>query len=106
MVRSIGQDRFTDAEAQSEGMLFTQLPEDSQWLYLILSCIIYCCLGKLDHATHCMEVALELNKFKNIEPSTGFILMFLSLSQLLKNEKASLCGAYREGDFHWRKIRV
>ncbi len=90
MVRSIGQDRFTDAEAQSEGMLFTQLPEDSQWLYLILSCIIYCCLGKLDHATHCMEVALELNKFKNIEPSTGFILMFLSLSQLLKNEKASL----------------
>ncbi|HYE68464.1 MAG TPA: hypothetical protein VEA58_07630, partial [Anaerovoracaceae bacterium] len=90
MVRSIGQDRFTVAEAQSESVLSAALPEDSKWLYLILSCINYSCLGKLDQATRCMETALELNKFNNIEPSTGFILMFLSTSLMMRNERESL----------------
>lgn len=90
MVRSIGEGRFTDAEAQSESIRIAALPEDSQWLYLILSCIIYCCLGKLDLATRCMDTALELIRFNNIEPSTGFILMFLSMSLMMKNERASL----------------
>lgn len=87
MVRSIGEDRFSEAEAHSESILFALLPEDSQWLYLILSCIIYYNLGKLDHAERCMETALTLSKFKNIEPSRGFILLFLSIVLSLKNER-------------------
>jgi len=90
MVRSIGEDRFSDAEAQSESVLHSLLPEDSQWLYLILSCIIYCCMGKVDKAKRCMETALTLNKFKNIEPSRGFILLFLSIALSLKNERECL----------------
>jgi len=90
IVRSIGEDRFSLAEAQSESVLYALLPEDSQWLYLILSCIVYYCLGKLDQGERCMETALILNKFKNMEPSRGFILLFLSIVLILKNEKESL----------------
>jgi ATP/maltotriose-dependent transcriptional regulator MalT/DNA-binding SARP family transcriptional activator len=90
MVRSIGEDRFSLAEAQSEKVLYALLPEDSRWLYLILSCIIYFCLGKLDQAERCMETALKLDKFKNIEPSRGFILLFLSIVLSLKNERECL----------------
>ena len=90
MVRAIGEERFSLAEAQSESVLYALLPEDSQWLYLILSCIIYYCLGKLDHGERCMETALILEKFKNIEPSRGFILLFLSIILSLKNEKECL----------------
>ncbi|HWQ75968.1 MAG TPA: BTAD domain-containing putative transcriptional regulator [Syntrophomonas sp.] len=90
MVRSIGEERFSLAAAQSESVLYALLPEDSQWLYLILSCIIYYCLGKLDQAERCMETALILDKFKHIEPSRGFILLFLSIVLTLKNEKERL----------------
>ena len=90
MVRSIGEERFSEAEAQSESILYALLPEDSQCLYLILSCIIYICLGKLDHAEHCMEKALILHNFKNIEPARGFILRFLAAVLTLKNEKECL----------------
>jgi ATP/maltotriose-dependent transcriptional regulator MalT len=90
MVRSLGEERFSAAQAQSESILYTQLPEDSQWLYLFLSCIVYYCLGKLDEAQQCMETALTLNKFKNIEPSQGFILLFLATVLSLKNEKDDL----------------
>lgn len=90
MVRSIGEDCLSEAEAQSESTLYPLLPVDSQWLYLILSCIVYNCLGKLDQAEHCMETALELHKFKNIEPSRGFILLFLSIVLTLKNERECL----------------
>ncbi len=90
MVRSIGEDRFYEAEAHSDRVLFTLLPEDSQWLYLILSCITYFCLGKLDHAVRCMKTALALAKFKNIEPSRGFILLFFSVALSLKNERDSI----------------
>ena len=90
MVRSIGEERFSLAEAQSESVLYALLPEDSQWLYLILSCIIYCCLGKLEQGERCMETALVLDKFKNIEPSRGFILLFLSIVLSLKNERECL----------------
>ena len=90
MVRSIGEERFSLAEAQSESVLYALLPEDSQWLYLILSCIIYYCLGKLDQAERCMETALVLDEFKRIEPSKGFILLFLSIVLTLKNEKERL----------------
>ena len=54
------------------------------------SCIVYYCLGKLDEAQQCMETALTLNKFKNIEPSQGFILLFLATVLSLKNEKEHL----------------
>lgn len=87
MVRSIGEERFSIAEVQSESILYNQLPEDSQWLYLILSCIIYYCLGKLDHAENCMKKALILHHFKRIEPARGFILLFLATVLSLKNEK-------------------
>lgn len=90
MVRSIGEERFSAAEAQCESILYDLLPEDSQWLYLILSCIIYYCLGKLDQGERCMEAALRLHKSKNIEPSRGFILLFLSLVLSLKNEREYL----------------
>ncbi|MEA4845632.1 MAG: BTAD domain-containing putative transcriptional regulator [Clostridiaceae bacterium] len=86
MVRFIAEERFSEAEAQSENILYALLPEDSQWLYLILSCITYFCLGKPDHGERCMKTALELNRFKNIEPSRGFILLFLSIVLSLKNE--------------------
>ena len=87
MVRLIGEERFSLAEAQSESVLYTLLPEDSQWLYLILSCIVYFCLGKLDHGERCMETALILDKFKKIEPARGFVLLFLSIILSLKNER-------------------
>lgn len=90
IVRFIGEERFSEAAAQSESVIYALLPEDSQWLYLILSCIIYFCLGKLDHGKRCMETALELNRFKNIEPSKGFILLFLSIILSLKNEREQL----------------
>ena len=90
MVRSIGEERISLAETQSESILYALLPEDSKWLYLILSCINYYCLGKLNQAEHCMETALLLDKFKNIEPARGFILLFLSIVLTLKNEREPL----------------
>ncbi len=90
MVRFIGEERYSAAEEQSESIQYDQLLEDSQWLYLILSCIIYYCLGKLDNGERCMRTALMLNSFKNIEPSRGFILLFLSIVLTLKNEKENL----------------
>lgn len=90
MVRFIAEERFSEAEAQSESIRYTLLPEDSQWLYLILSCIVYYCLGKLDHGERCMKTALELYRIKSIEPSRGFILLFLSFILTLKNEKEHL----------------
>lgn len=90
MVRFIAEERFSSAEEQSESILYALLPEDSQWLYLILSCIIYYCMGKLDSAERCMRTALMLYSFKNIEPSRGFILLFLSIVLTLKNERESL----------------
>ncbi|KPU44787.1 HTH-type transcriptional regulator MalT [Oxobacter pfennigii] len=90
MVHSIGEEQFSMAEAQSESIIYTLLPEDSKWLYLILSCIIYYCLGKLDNGKRCMETALILDKFKNIEPSRGFILLFLSIILSLKNQRECL----------------
>lgn len=90
MVQAMGEGRFSTAAVQSESILYTQLPEDSQWLYLILSCITYYCLGKLDQAQQCMETALNLDKFKSVEPSRGFILLFLATVLSLKNETNSL----------------
>ena len=51
MVRSIGEEQFGQGETQSETILYDHLSEDSKWLYLILACIIYHCLGKLDERT-------------------------------------------------------
>lgn len=96
MVHSIGKDRFSVAAVQSESVLYDILPEDSKWLYLILSCITYYCLGKLDHGERCMKAALELSRFKNIEPSKGFILLFLSIILTLKNERESLTSNITE----------
>ena len=90
MVRSLGEERFSLAEEQSESVLYALLPEDSKWLYLILSCITYYCLGKLDKAEHSMETALILTKFKNIEPARGFVLLFLSIVLFLKAERKHL----------------
>ncbi len=90
MVRSIGEERFSLAETQSESILYALLPEDSKWLYLILSCINYYCLGKLRQAEHCMETALLFDKFKNVEPARGFILLFFSIVLTLKNERERL----------------
>ncbi len=90
MVRFIAEEDFLGAETQLKNIQCSLLPEDSQWLYLILSCIVYYCLGKLDHAERCMERALVLYKFKNIEPTKGFILLFLSFVQTLKNKKEGL----------------
>jgi ATP/maltotriose-dependent transcriptional regulator MalT len=90
IVRSIGEERFSVAELQSESILYNRLPEDSQWLYLILSCIVYICLGKLDPAERCMKKALILHNFKGIEPARGFILLFLATTLSLKNEKEYL----------------
>ncbi len=90
IVRFIAEERFSEAEAQSEGIRYTLLPKDSQWLYLILSCIVYYCLGKLDNGERCMRTALELFRFENIEPSRGFMLLFLSLILTLKNDREHL----------------
>ncbi len=90
MVRFIAEERFPEAEAQSESIRYTLLPEDSKWLYLILSCIVYYCLGKLDKGEQCMKTALELYSFKAVEPSRGFILLFLSFILVLKNERECL----------------
>lgn len=96
MVRFIAEERFSEAEVQSESIRYILLPEDSKWLYLILSCIVYYCLGKLDHGKRCMETALELYSFKSIEPSRGFILLFLSFILTLKNERKHL-SSYLDG---------
>jgi ATP/maltotriose-dependent transcriptional regulator MalT/DNA-binding SARP family transcriptional activator len=96
MVRSIGEEQFTVAEEQSESVLYMLLPEDCQWLYLILSCIIYFCLGKLDDAERCMRKALILHNFKNIEPAKGFILLFLATVFSLKNEKDGMLSHIAE----------
>ncbi len=96
MVRLMAEEQFAPAEAQGESILYAQLPEDSQWLYLILSCINYFCLGRLDSGERCMEMALDLNKFKNIEPSRGFILLFLSVVLSLKNERDRLASYTNE----------
>ncbi len=90
MIRFMAKDKFPEAESVSEGIIYARLPEDSQWLYLILSCITYYCLGKLDQGERCMETALTLNKFKNIEPSRGFLLLFLTVTQSLKNKRERL----------------
>lgn len=90
MVHSMAKERFPAAAAQSESILYDLLPEDSQWLYLILSSIIYHCLGKLDQAERCMETALALHHFKKVEPARGFILLFLSIALSLKNENDRL----------------
>lgn len=90
MVQSIAKERFPVAAAQSESIRYDLLPMDDQWLYLILSSIIYHCLGKLDQAEHCMETALVLHHLKNIEPARGFILLFLAIALSLKNEKDRL----------------
>ena len=96
MVRSIGEEQFGQGETQSETLLYDHLPEDSKWLYLILACIIYHCLGKLDRAEHCMQTALLLDNFKNIEPARGFVLLFLATTWSLKNEKERLTSALSE----------
>lgn len=90
VVHLIGKERFSEAAEKSESIVYALLPEDSQWLYLILSCIVYFCLGRLEQGERCMETALSLCKFKNIEPSRGFILLFLSTVMVLKNEMANL----------------
>ncbi|MDX9871217.1 MAG: BTAD domain-containing putative transcriptional regulator [Clostridia bacterium] len=96
MVRSIGEERFSEGEAYSESVLYALLPEDSQWLYLILSCIIYYSLGKLAQAERCMNTALALDNFKNIEPARGFILLFLAITLALKHDKERLPGFVAE----------
>jgi DNA-binding SARP family transcriptional activator len=47
-------------------------------------------MGKLDNAERCMRTALILDSFKKIEPSRGFILLFLSIVLTLKNESECL----------------
>lgn len=96
IVRFIAEEQFQAAEEQSESIIYALLPEDNQWLYLILSCIIYYCMGKLDNAERCMRTALILDSFKNIEPSRGFILLFLSIVQTLKNERECLPSQLEE----------
>ncbi|HQE66281.1 MAG TPA: BTAD domain-containing putative transcriptional regulator [Bacillota bacterium] len=96
MVRFIAEENFAAAEEQSESIQYALLPEDSQWLYLILSCIIYYCMGRLDHGERCMRTALELYSFKNIEPSKGFILLFLSIVLTLKNKRDFLPSHIKE----------
>lgn len=96
MVRSMAEENYSIAEAQGESIVFARLPEDSKWLYLILSCINYFCLGKLNNAEHCMKIALELESFKNIEPSKGFILLFYSIVATLKSERQYLPSHIKE----------
>jgi len=90
MVRAIGEGRLSAAAAFSESITYTQLSVDNQWLYLILSCIVYYCLGKLDQAQQCMEAALILDRYKNVEPAQGFILLYLATVLSLKNETGCL----------------
>lgn len=90
MVQSIARERFPVAAAQSESVPYELLPGDSQGLYLVLSAIIYHCLGKLDEAEHCMEAALVLRTYKNSEPARGFTLLFLGIVLSLKNNKDRL----------------
>lgn len=90
MVHSLADERFPAAAAQSKSIRYDLLPEDSQWLYFILSSIIYHCLGELDDAERCMQTALALQQFKNVEPARGFILLFLSIAISLKNEQDHL----------------
>jgi len=90
IVRYMAQEQYTLAEAESESTLYNLLPEDSQWLYLILSSITYTCLGKLDKAIECMEKALVLKNFRNVEPARGFVLLFLSAALCMKNQHENL----------------
>lgn len=90
MVRYMAQEQYTLAEAESESTLYNLLPEDSQWLYLVLSSITYTCLGKLDKAIACMEKALVLKNFKSVEPARGFVLLFLSAALCMKNQLENL----------------
>lgn len=90
IVRSIGEERFTTAQMHSESIMYALLPEDSKWLYLILSCITCFCLGKLDQGEQYMKTALELIRFKNIEPSKGFVLLFYSTILSFKNQREFL----------------
>lgn len=90
MVRSISSDALTDAAAESETVIYSLLPNDSKWLYLILSSIVYSCLGRLNRAEQSMKTALMLEKFKQIEPSRGFIYLFLSIALTLRNDTEKL----------------
>lgn len=90
LVRLIAGDNFYDAKQVSESVQYDSLPEDSKWLYLILSCIIYYCIGELEDGERCMRTALILNSVKYIEPSKGFLLLFLSTVMLLKNQREAL----------------
>ena len=90
IVHSIGEEQFTAAQTHSESIMYALLSEDSKWLYLILSCISCICLGKLDQGEQYMKTALELIRFKNIEPSKGFILLFFSIILSLKNQREFL----------------
>jgi LuxR family maltose regulon positive regulatory protein len=90
MVKSISEEKYSLAEEQCEGIIYDRLPEDCQWLYLVLCCIIYYCLGKLDKGEYCMKKALILQNFKRIEPARGFILLFLATIMSLKNKRADM----------------
>lgn len=87
IVRYISQEQYSKAQLASESILYDLLPEDSKWLYLILSSIVYYCIGRLDHGELCMKTALILYADKSIEPSRGFILLFLSIILTLKNQR-------------------
>lgn len=96
LVRYIGEERYSKAQAISKSVRYDLLPEDSKWLYLILSCIVYYCMGKLDNGEQCMKTALLLHAFKNIEPSRGFILLFQSIILILKNQRELLSSHISE----------
>ncbi|MDD2503682.1 MAG: hypothetical protein PHG58_07520, partial [Clostridia bacterium] len=86
MAKHIAEENYSMAEIQSENTKYALLPEDSQWLYLILSSIIYICLGKLTCAEESMRKAIVLYNFKNVEPAKGFILHYLTTALCLKNQ--------------------
>lgn len=90
MVYSLAGEHFRVAATQSRNIRSDLLPEDSRWLYFILSSIIYHCLGELDDAERCLIEALNLQRMKNVEPARGFILLFLSIALSLKNEQSRL----------------
>lgn len=90
MVRAIGEERFSAAASLSESIRYALLPEESRWMYLNLSCIIYYCLGKLEQAERCMNTALQLDNFRKIEPARGFNLLFLAITKCLKNDRGCL----------------
>lgn len=96
LVRYICEERYSKAQAISESIQYDLLPEDSKWLYLILSSIVCYCMGKLDNAEQCMNTALVLYALKSIEPSRGFILLFLSITLTLKNQRELLSSHISE----------